>query len=1228
MWSEEREIGQIWGDRFEIRKKLGAGGLGVVFEAYDRHRRDRVALKTLLHLDAQGLYNFKQEFRVLSEVRHPNLVRLDELIHDGERWFFSMELLEGPNFLEYVRPQGVLDGQRLRGAMKQLVRGLLALQELGLIHRDIKGNNIMFTAQGRLVILDFGMATRTTEDPYLTRPTNVVAGTAVFMSPEQAQSHQIGPASDWYSVGVLLYLCLVGEYPFDGGAIQVLLKKIDLDAPLIWERGEPVDPELVDLGELAMALLSRDPHQRPTGEEIAERLGVFLEGQSGRGGPEPGSPGRVNVKEKSGEIFIGRREELSRLERLFSESLGGQFKAALFEGSAGVGKSTLVQQFLEKLEGKAEVLRGRCYGRESVPFNGFDGMVDRFSHLLRRLSRQEVEAMLPARASYLGKLFPVLERVEAIGASPQEGAELFGAEARDVAFQVFSELCNRFAQKRPLVLFIDDLHWADEETCLLLEFLGTRIQAPVLFLGTLRRDDSGNYGLYGSDGAKRFAEILGGADLLSLQNLTSGETRELVEALWPADRTPDPGAVERLVVETDGHPMMLHELVVHSHNVSFDRGVHLLDVLQERLVEVDEKEKEILAAISIAGLPLSLVQLQETCTLSAPLLHRALDSLELRRLLRKDREDWGEKVYVYHGRIREAFLAGLDAQAKQIWHNRVADTYLKGSDSRGIDPLLVVEHLEKGGRVELATDYACSAAERATRAFAFDRAVRLYGKALRRKNTWELQVGLAEALLNAARPLDAASAFLVAGTLQEDRRTSRDLRRQAAECYLIGGEILKGFTLLEEVLAEQGLASSRSSLGLLLETLWYKKKLERRGLALLPLPADKLSEEEREELDLLSTTSRQMSFIDPILGLNFRVRTLLRALDIGARDMIAEGIALQAVAEVANHGTRGDAQMESLLETAEILAQGEEEQAIVLGCRAAGTVLTGRHRIAAQLCKEAEEAILTHVRGSQRVTGTSRVRLWMVKCLVECGDFAGARSVYERVYDEALRRGDRLTTMSFVRVAGIAWELAGQGERLDQEIQANELFTPIRAFAILHWFDLRTRGEVALYRGEVEAFFENYEKEIKQVDKTLFKKKFQLARLEILWWQARLYLALAAKRGRPRWAIRKVGRLIQELQQESENPLAVVYRLALICSLERLLGKESWREDALALASSARVQGLKQFEVLALYQLSRAEESTLPEEAIQYLEEHQVLDPERASTVFFGLSGADLEFCG
>ncbi|HYY42024.1 MAG TPA: serine/threonine-protein kinase, partial [Pyrinomonadaceae bacterium] len=312
-------------ERFELRRRLGAGGMGVVYEAYDRERGRIVALKTLQRASADDLYRFKREFRALADVAHHNLVSLYELMSDGTYWFFTMELVPGVNFLDYVRepyadsaataatnelptllataelnseasasfqdaPTRISHTRddlhnsvqvtslaeqsarhcnlpRLREALRQLAQGVYTLHETDQLHRDIKPSNVLVTPEGRVVLLDFGLIMETTA-PEL-RERRGLAGTPAYMSPEQIASRPIGKASDWYNVGVILYEALTGRLPFTGTVLDVLERK---------QQGEPLPPRVLvpslpaDLDALCRDLLRRDPEQRPTGREVLERL--------------------------------------------------------------------------------------------------------------------------------------------------------------------------------------------------------------------------------------------------------------------------------------------------------------------------------------------------------------------------------------------------------------------------------------------------------------------------------------------------------------------------------------------------------------------------------------------------------------------------------------------------------------------------------------------------------------------------------------------------------------------------------------------------------------------------------------------------------------------------------------------------------------------------------------------------------------------------------------------
>lgn len=245
--------------------------------------------------------------RALADVVHPNLIALYELMGDDRGWFLTMELLEGAGFMDYVRPAGLrLD--RLRGTLRQLADGLVALHAAGKLHRDLKPSNVMATPGDRTVILDFGIATDVGA-PDINRKTvaTSVFGTPAYMSPEQVSGEAV-EASDWYALGIMLYEALTGELPFQGNYLAVLAAKL---------QGPPPPPDTVtpglpaDLTGLCVDLLSVDPAARATGDDLLRRLGA------------PRAVSGVTLRAARPPV-IGREVQLSGLREALQASRAGR----------------------------------------------------------------------------------------------------------------------------------------------------------------------------------------------------------------------------------------------------------------------------------------------------------------------------------------------------------------------------------------------------------------------------------------------------------------------------------------------------------------------------------------------------------------------------------------------------------------------------------------------------------------------------------------------------------------------------------------------------------------------------------------------------------------------------------------------------------------------------------------------------------------------------------------
>ncbi len=531
--------------RFTLLRRLGAGGMGVVFEAYDEERGELVALKTMRRVDPGSLVRFKQEFRALCDITHPNLVNLYQLFAVEDRWFFTMELVDGCDFLSYVssgqrwqsgepRPAVTAAGPapgfgaletRLQDALIQLAEGVHALHLAGKLHRDIKPTNVLVTRDGRVVLLDFGLMADLEPTGQHHPVARQVVGTLAHMSPEQALGLPVSAASDWYSIGVILYQALSGRLPFDGAFDEVMLLKQSTapESPSAFVSGLPED-----LVKLCQELLARDPADRPRGQEILNRL---------RGRSE--SRDELSRRRQTHPLY-GRSWHRHVLDSSYLSVLNRQTASVFVFGRTGTGKTTLIRSFLEDLVTREDtlVLSGRCYEHEWFPFKAVDSLIDALVRHLKQLSPSELARLLPLDIGLLARVFPVIRSVNGVLSRREPVAEL--PDPQELRLRIFAclrELLVRLGRETNLVLSIDDLQWGDLDSAVLLADLIYAPDPPImLFVGSYRLEDADQ---------NRFLQILGQARDknpgfvqhrdLAVEALTQAESRELALALLDRD---------------------------------------------------------------------------------------------------------------------------------------------------------------------------------------------------------------------------------------------------------------------------------------------------------------------------------------------------------------------------------------------------------------------------------------------------------------------------------------------------------------------------------------------------------------------------------------------------------------------------------------------------------------------------------------------------------------------
>ncbi len=1144
--------------RFRIRRRLGSGGMGVVYEAHDMETDKLVALKTLTRAEASHISRFKNEFRSLADVSHPNLVALYEFMADGQFWFFTMELVQGMNFLEYVRPgylarlretsrtptlkkssklpsealadyeaetmqldsikitvhstepmdlsaetslsRSVLDVQRLRAAVQQLAEGVHGLHETGKLHRDIKPSNVLVTTEGRVVILDFGLVAEVRGQEVHESVT--LAGTPDYMSPEQGAQLPISRASDWYSVGVMLYQALTARLPFSGKYFEVMMNKQNFDPPAPIELVKNV-PE--DLNHLCVSLLRRKPEERPSGTEILRALGVGDTGPLRQSVIAPAAPATVESSP-----FVGRERQLSALRDAFEFTRRGQTVTVYLHGGSGMGKSALARHFLDQLRAKESdvvILEGRCYERESVPYKALDGVVDSLTKYLMSLPDIKAEALMPREVLALARLFPVMLQVDAVFNAPQREQEVPDPfSLRRKAFAALRELLGRISDRQPLVLYIDDLQWSDADSTTLLEDLLRPPDAPpLLLLSSFRTEDVETKpflkSLLEKTGSESCREVLVGA-------LNRDESNALVHQLLGDEAVGVAPFIGAILREARGNPFLLEQLARYAatSDQTSTTGITLGVMLDARLRHLPSGARQFIDALAVAGRPVNPEVVYQAAELSgddAPLV----SSLRAAQFLRAG--GTGHTLELYHDRIRETLANQLDPTKVNQIHRRLAQAI----EARGIDdPEALFEHyLGAGERVRAAT-HAAVAARKAASALAFDRAAAFYRRALelapvRGAELVEMKRGLAEALMNAGRPGEAAQAFL---DVAQDTSASRslDFKRRAAEQLLMGGHIKEGLEVIRSVLQAVGITLPAGPKRALLSLILKKIQLRLRGLNFTERSAGEIPESELFRIDICWALAAGLGAVDLIRGADFHCRHLLLALRAGEPFRVARAMAFEA-AQTASSGEPTRKRAMQIAQRAEELAQRVgHPHAIGLSMWATGVTayLVGHWKNAATMCERAAEVLRDQCTGvTWELTIANRFMLSAMLYMGEIGEVSRRVPV---LLAAALEQGNLFAAMDLRTRLNLIWLAADEPTRARAEVIEALKDWPHEGFHLQHYTSMLALAQIELYTGDGEVAWKHIQGQWRALEDSMLMR-IQVLKIEAMHLQARAALASA-----------------------------------------------------------------------------------------------------------------------
>lgn len=752
------KVGEAVG-HYEILGQLGAGGMAVVYEAVDQRLGRRVALKFLPEqscADGTARDRFLREAQTASALNHPGICTIHDVGEHEGRPYIVMERLEGCSLRQRLA-QGPMDLRELVEMAAGVLEALSAAHRAGVIHRDLKPENLFLTLDGRPKILDFGLARPSlggiadSERTLLTAP-GTVFGTVPYMSPEQLRGEEVDARTDLYSLGLTLYELVTGVLPTrsETPALTIaLILKEEFPPPSRHRPGLPLR-----LDRVIQTALQKDPRRRfSSAEEMLEALlpvlgevSGSLDRRSGRASrPLTSGPHRLAAVPLPGESrLVGREPELSLLEDRLEGLRQGRGGCLLLEGEPGLGKTRLLEWTLDRArEAGWWAFRGRCSEAEgSLPFLPF---VEVLEQLAGSLSEDRLPVMLGAAGPELGRLSPRIRRALP---EDQKPLKLPPEQERFVLFSSLQEFLERVAAAGPVVIGIEDLHWADEPSLRFLEHLAARLRdLPILVLGTMRPASVEPGAQSGLDELIRRRH----AERIRLNPLERAEVAELLLE-YALVEVPD-GVVDAVFAVTEGNPFFVEEvfrLLTAEHRLTDDSGAWCSDLdlsgldvprgiqtlLERRFQRLRPQTVQILQRAALLGRRFrsDLLELVEGNETGSDAAIEALEEAERAGLLSVSSTN-GEIVCSFsHALVRQALMDGISQWRRQRLHLRIAQAVETRRGGR--DPEAAVEiayHLTRSGSLadpETCLRYLTLAADQALERTAFEEAIKLFEQAL------------------------------------------------------------------------------------------------------------------------------------------------------------------------------------------------------------------------------------------------------------------------------------------------------------------------------------------------------------------------------------------------------------------------------------------------------------------------------------------------------------------
>jgi serine/threonine protein kinase/tetratricopeptide (TPR) repeat protein len=718
-------IGKTINDRYRLNAAIGQGGMGTVYLAHDAvlDRDVAVKLMTGAKLGTEGRSRLLVEAQTVAKLKHPNIVTVYDAGEFENQAFVVMEYVQGVTMNDYE-----LDGlEHIIEVVIQICSALQHAHEQNIVHRDLKPENVVIEPDGTVRLMDFGLAlstaSRMTEE-------GVITGTVFYMSPEQAFGYEVTPQSDLYSLGVILYELTTKQLPFEAeDALAVITQHIH--APVVPPRAKN-EQIPIPLNDLILSLLSKEPHDRPNS---AAEVSNLLEEASLVKADETSIQELYVLDRIVRGRFVGRQREFAEARALWRKASSGQGQALLISGEPGIGKTRLMHEVVTYAEiSGGTSLVGECYAESNAPYSAF-------TQITRQAFNRFSQNGFDIPDSVLDDLLKLTPDLRHQFPDVQPNPRLDPETEQQRLFENVVTFCYTLAKEFPLLLVIDDVHWADSGTLSMLHHLIRRTQKrPVMILVTYREVELKESRPF-NDMLQELNRQRQGSRL-KLQRLDLDQTCEMLAAIFATEITPE--FLDGIYRETDGNPFFIEEVcralvdsgAVYYQDGDWHRPPDMADLeipqgvqvaVESRLAKLPKDHQETLRMAAILGREFCFDILLECLDLDEDTLIEALEAAEEAQMI-QEINGVGEVTFSFvHALVPNAIIESVRTLRRRKLHRQAAIAIEKFSPE---DYETLAYQYGEAGDEEQALNYYTQAGERALAAFANQDAEEYFRSAL------------------------------------------------------------------------------------------------------------------------------------------------------------------------------------------------------------------------------------------------------------------------------------------------------------------------------------------------------------------------------------------------------------------------------------------------------------------------------------------------------------------